>query len=215
MLTFKECTLALLDKKFGLREVSEHEALKDWIAKPAEISDFERQHLLTLRRKLRLNVHDWNETELGYNFIGPLMVLVDFTGEKFNFFAEREFKGTVDGIEMGGRPDGMIASGFREPETPYFCFQEYKKERDPAGDPAGQSLAAMLVAQELNERGHPVYGAHVRGSLWCFMILQGRTYCISDPYVATRDDVFDIFRILKTLRQIVEDLVNSGCAIGI
>jgi len=209
MLTFRECTLAMLDKTFGLHEVAEHPALKDWSERPADISDFEQQHLLMLRRKLRLNVHDWNETELGYNFIGPLMVLVDYTSEKFNFFAQRDFKGTVDGIEIGGRPDGMIASGFREPEKPYFCFQEYKKERDPEGDPAAQALAAMLTAQELNERRHPVYGAYIRGSLWAFMTLQGREYSISDPYVAVRDDIFDIFRILKSLRQIIADLVNS------
>ncbi len=196
----------MLDKTFGLHEVAEHPALKDWSERPADISDFERQHLLMLRRKLRLNVHDWNETELGYNFIGPLMVLVDYTSEKFNFFAQRDFKGTVDGIEIGGRPDGMIASGFREPEKPYFCFQEYKKERDPEGDPAAQALAAMLTAQELNEHRHPIYGAYVRGSLWSFMTLQGREYCISDPYVAVRDDIFDIFRILKSLREIVADL---------
>jgi len=110
---------------------------------------------------------------------------------------------------MGGRPDGMIASGFREPEKPYFCFQEYKKERDPDGDPAAQALAAMLVAQEISEHSHPIYGGYVRGSLWSFMTLQGREYCISDPYVATRDDVFDIFRMLKSLRQIVTDLTNT------
>jgi len=210
MLAFRECTLATLDKTFGLHEVTESRILQDWSDMTVDISDFERQHLHSLRRKLKLNVHDWNETELGYNFIGPVMILIDFTTEKFNFFVERNFKGTVDGIEMGGRPDGMIASGFREPEKQYFCFQEYEKERDPEGDPAAQALAAMLVAQEVNEHSHPIYGGYVRGSLWSFMTLQEREYCISDPYVATRDDVFDIFRILKALRQIITDLADSG-----
>lgn len=208
MLIFKECSLAMLDKTFGLHEVTESRILQDWSEMSADISDFERRCLLNLRRKLRLNVRDWNETELGYNFIGPVMVLVDYTTEKFNFFAERSFKGTVEGIEMSGRPDGMIASGFREPEKPYFCFQEYKKEKDPDGDPAAQSLAAMLVAQEINEHRHPVYGGYVRGSLWSFMVLQGKEYCISEPYVATREDIFDVFRMLKSLKQIITEFVR-------
>jgi len=39
------------------------------------------------------------------------------------------------------------------------------------------------------------------------MTLQGKEYCISNGYMATRDDIFDIFRILKTLKQIVIRLV--------
>ncbi|MCP4353599.1 MAG: hypothetical protein GY795_49765, partial [Desulfobacterales bacterium] len=124
--------------------------------------------------------------------------------------AERLLSGVVDGIEMSGRPDGMIASGFREPEKPYFCFQEYKKEKDAEGDPAAQVLAAMLVAREINERKIPVYGCYVRDRFWFFMVLQDRHYCLSDAFVATRnDDVFDIFRILKVLKQIVIKIIDD------
>ena len=130
MLNFRECTLAKLDKTFTVHQVKTLPALADWLNGESELSDFEYQTLVTLREKLILNVYDWNETELAYNFIGPVLAFVNFTTEKFNFFAERMFNGIVEGIEMGGKPDGMIASGFREPETPYFCFQEYKKFKD-------------------------------------------------------------------------------------
>jgi hypothetical protein len=103
----------------------------------------------------------------------------------------------------------MIASGFRLPEKPYFCFQEYKKEKDPEGDPAGQTLAAMLAAQEINEHRNPIYGCYIRGQMWFFMVLEEKKYCISVPYVATRDDIFDIFLILKALKQIVTELVTN------
>ena len=162
--------------------------------------------------KLLLNAHDWNETELAYNFIGPVMVLVNYTSEAFNFFAERLVSGVVEGFEMSGKPDGMIASGFREPKMPYFCFQEYKKDQDPEGDPAGQVLAAMLVAQVLNEHHHPIYGGYVKGRDWFFMVLRGKQYAISEPYIATRDDVFDIFRILKALKAIIADLVAQDAS---
>ncbi|MCP4353214.1 MAG: hypothetical protein GY795_47795 [Desulfobacterales bacterium] len=207
MRSFKEWTLATLDDTFALEQISTIPAFEQWLNREADISDFEREALITFQEQLRLNVHDWNERELAYNFIGPLIALVKYTTKAFNFFAERMFSGTVDDIEIGGRPDGMIASGFRQPKIPYFCFQEYKKETDPEGDPAAQALAAMLVAQELNAHNAPVYGCYVKGSLWYFMVLQDRSYCISEPYVATRDDVFDIFRILKVLKQIIIDTI--------
>ncbi len=207
MINFKEFTLAKLDKQFGMRQVRHSDALDDWMQGQAVITEFERQMLLTFREKLALNVYDWNETELAYNFIGPVLAIVDYTTERFNFFAERNFGGTVDGIAMEGCPDGIIATGFREPEKPYFCFQEYKREKDPDGDPAAQALAAMLVAQTMNQYDHPMYGCYVKGNIWHFMTLQGREYAISEAYVATRDDIFDIFRILRVLKQIIFDLV--------
>ncbi len=154
MLNFEDCTLVKLDKTFRMEQIQSDAALELWLRRPVELSAFERESLLTFQEELALNVHDWNETELAYNFIGPLMALAKYTTRHSNFFAERLFSGIVDGIEMGGRPDGMIASGVREPETPYFCFQEYKRETDPEGDPAAQALAAMLVAQELNAHRH-------------------------------------------------------------
>ncbi len=206
MRTFKEWTLASLDKTFGLKQKITMPTLETWLSDQAVLSEIERQILMDLQSNLIINVHDWNERELAYNFIGPVMAFIKFTTERCNFFAERLFSGTIDDIEIGGRPDGMIASGFREPETPYFCFQEYKKETDPNGDPAAQALAAMLVAQELNEHHAPVYGCYIKESFWYFMVLQERAYCISEPYVATRDDIFEIFRILKVLKRIIIDL---------
>ncbi len=213
-LSFKECTLAKLEKQFGLKEVMEHAVLQEWVAGTTEISDFERHTLLNLRAMLKVNVHDWNDAELAHYFIGPLLVLVNYTTERFNLFAERLFRGVVEGIEMSGKPDGMIATGLREPEKPYFCFQEYKKEQDPEGDPAGQALAAMLVAQEINEHRQPVYGCYVKGRDWFFMILQGKQYCSSEPYIATRDDIFEIFRMLKVLKQILLILVTNDASNG-
>jgi len=110
-------------------------------------------------------------------------------------------------LELNGRPDGMIASGRRLPNKPYFCFQEYKREIDPNGEPAGQVLAAMLVAQELNEYEHPIYGCYVKGRLWVFLVLQGRQYSLSAGNVATQDDIFTIFKVLRGLKPIIRELI--------
>ena len=201
MLTFQECTLLKLEKTFALQQVRNHSVLQDWLSATADISERERGNLLDLRELLIDNVDDWNEQELALHFIGPLFAFVNFSTERFNAFAERTLTGTVDGIEMLGRPDGMIASGRRAPEIQYFCFQEYKQEKDAQGDPAAQALAAMLVAQALNKREMPVYGCYVRGRNWFFMVLQGKQFCISQNYSSTKDEVFDIFRIFKALKQ--------------
>ena len=207
MLQFSKCTLKQLDKTFGLKQLFDESLLTHWLQQPMEISDFERQVLRFYQQVLLRNMYDWNETELIECFIGPIFTLVNFTTDKVNFFAERSFKGVVDGIELGGEPDGMVASGFREPKKPYFCFQEYKKHKDPDGDPAGQCLAAMLVAQELNKNQHPVYGCYTLGRNWFFMALQGREYAISNSYTVTRDDIFDIFRILRGLRAMIAEWI--------
>jgi len=60
-----------------------------------------------------------------------------------------------------------------------------------------------LVAQELNKNQHPIYGCYILGRDWFFMVLQGRQYAISEVYAATKEDIFDIFRILKGLKAII------------
>ena len=211
MLTFKNCTLDQLDDMFGLKPLplKQMPVLQTWLGGQSEISEQERGYVSLLREYLQEHAEDWNEQELSMNFIGPLFALVKFDYDrKFALFAQRSLNGVVEGTEMGGRPDGMIATGYRRPKKPYFCFQKYKKEKDPEGDPQAQALAAMLVAQEINEHQFPVYGCHVRGRLWFFMVIQGKEYAVSDGYLATREDIFDIFRILKVLKQMIIEQVN-------
>ncbi len=212
MLNFKDCTLEQLDETFGLKPLPSKDmpVLRDWLNGTSEISEFDQAYLLSLQEYLLEHFDNWNEQELALHFIGPLFALVKFDHErKIGLFAERSLSGTVEGIEMNGRPDEMIATGYRAPKKPFFCFQEYKRERDAEGDPAGQALAAMLVAQEINEHRFPVYGCYVRGQVWRFMALQGKEYSISMSYVATKTEIFDILRILKVLKQMVIERVKS------
>ncbi|OQY47021.1 MAG: hypothetical protein B6242_05920 [Anaerolineaceae bacterium 4572_78] len=207
MLKFSECTLLKLDKLFSLKQIRKSPILDDWLNQAIEIADWEEKVLHLLQETLILGVHDWNEFELSQRFIAPMFAIVHFTSESFNLFAERLFGGSVEDVEIQGKPDGIIASGLREPEKPYFCFHEFKRQHETRGDPAGQCLVAMLVAQELNEHKHPIYGCYVVGDTWRFIVLQDKEYCISNPYIAVRDDIFDIFRVLKALKQIIIRLV--------
>ena len=202
--SFIDCTLTFMDKAFKMRQLDTIPALEDWVNTPNDISDFERQNLLHYQRLLTFNVHNWNEAELDVHFIGPMFSLVNFSSYDFNHFSQREVSGTVDKYFLSGKPDSMVASGRREPEKPYFAFQEYKRELDPDGDPAGQALAAMLVGQQMDDVPKTMFGCYVVGSIWKFMALDtNRKYAISQDFSATDDDIFHIFRVLKNLKNIV------------
>lgn len=208
---FATCTLKYLDKTFQLNEVEDLPSLGAWLIRPAEITPFEQESLSRLQKTLNFNVHDWNEQELSLHFIGPIFSLVDFSNPRFNHFAQRDLEAIVDDIRLYGRPDGMVASGRREPEQPFFAFQEYKRNLDPNGDPAGQCLAAMLAGQSLSGNSvSPVYGCFIIGGFWQFMVLEGQQYATSPGYSATSNDLTDIFRILKVLRQLVVERVAGA-----
>ena len=103
----------------------------------------------------------------------------------------------------------MLASGRSEPEAPYFCLYEYKKEKGEDSDSPSQLIINMMTAQAANSNVDVIYGAFVVGSSWFFLILKGREYCISNEYVATRDDIFTIFKILKKLKGIIEEMATE------
>ena len=208
--SFKECTLQFLEKTFQVEEIKTLPSLEGWLKTPTELSEFERQQLIYLREILAFNVHDWNEYELDTHFIGPIFTFVNYSSKKYNHFAQRDLAGTVGDYHLFGKPDGLIATGRREPEKPFFAFQEYKRQLDPTGDPAGQALAAMLVGQSLDEAAKPLYGCYVVGYDWRFMTLEGQHYAISLDYSALTDDIFTIFRILKTLKATIIALTDSG-----
>ena len=205
--SFKDCNLKFLEKTFGIEQIDMLPALDNWLAMPSELSAFEEESLLHLRKVLTFNIHDWNEFELDSHFIGPIFTLVDFSTKKFNHYSQRYLQGQVGDYQLYGKPDGIVSAGRRDPETPYFAFQEYKKELDPNGDPAGQALAAMLVGQSLNDDySEPVYGCYVNGRNWYFMVLLGTEYSISQDFSATTNDIFKIFSTLKALKEIVTQL---------
>lgn len=70
-------------------------------------------------------------------------------------------------------------------------------------------LVTMLAAQKLNHDGKPVYGCYVMGRLWFFVVLQGGDYAGSLAYDATKDEIKDIFSILKKTKAIIVKLITA------
>jgi hypothetical protein len=215
---FKQCTVSLLDKTFGIRQGKKSPVLNDWMksAKSVKLKASEKAVLNLYQETLISNLVSWNEQELALNFIGPVVALVQIGSDEkgYNLFAERPVSGiltSVNGedIAFNGKPDTFIASGFREPEIPFFSFHEHKPEIDGSGDPVGQVLAAMLVGQQQNiDAALPIYGCYVIGQNWYFLVLEGKKYTIASPFATTNKEIFDVFKVLKALKSIVEDRVS-------
>ena len=203
---FKDWTLTKLDKAFGLQQIWDCELLEKWqsLSQNVVISEFDEQIPLKLQNPLIKGGRAWNEAELESKFITPLIIQSDIDDGEIGYFLERHLKGGVGEYELTGIVDGMIATGFREPDIPFFCMHEYKKSIENAGMPDAQALVAMLVAREINENKKPIYGMYIVGLMWNFMLLNGNDYCISRGYNAEVEDVFDIFKMLKALKNIIK-----------
>ncbi|MEM7532039.1 MAG: hypothetical protein AAF639_07685 [Chloroflexota bacterium] len=215
--TFGECTRPKLEKWFGLRRALTSSVLDSWLQASVEITEQERIALQMFQSELILGHDALSEQELSMSFIGPILTMARFMEPyRFKLFSGRKIGTKVAGVdrevELSGEPDGMIATGYWEPEILMFAFSEYKKMLDPHGDPAGQALAAMLVGQTLNAEPIPLYGCYVIGHNWYFMVLEGKAYTISNSFSALGDEAFDIFRILKALRKIIEDYTLTEVA---
>ena len=205
---FREWTLDKIDDAFGLRQVRKLAELDSLLAFEYEINDYERQYLTDLSDSYYLGGDSWNEVELENKIISPLFVFSKISNEQFSYFLERDLALTIGDYDLSGRVDGMIATGFRNPKKPYFCMNEYKRATDPDGDPQGQAMIAMLVAQQLNGAEKPIYGCYIVGKQWVFMALVGKIYAMSKSFACDdNNDIFDIFRILKSLRLHIEKLI--------
>lgn len=208
--TFRQCTLGLLEKLFDVEQVEYLPSLKDWMSLPTSITPFERQLIDYYQDTMRFNSQSWNEQELALNFIGPFLGILKFKSKKYNLFSERPLDEIIKDINgedifLNGKPDGIIASGFRDPETPFFSFHEHKPEAESSSDPAAQVLAAMIVGQAKNKDKSPMYGCYIIGQNWYFLILEGKQYAIATPLAATGDEILDIFRIMKSLKAIIDN----------
>ena len=204
----RDWTLDSIEQTFGLLQVRSLPILDELLAHKHEADAYEQRYLGSLREDyLMLGGDDWNEVELENKLISPLIVFSNISNQKYSYFLERELRDTLGEHEISGRVDGMIATGFRNPRKPYFCLSEYKRGTDPNGDPKGQALIAMLMAQHMNDNAKPIFGSYIIGRNWCFMALVGKEYAISTDFSCVDDEIFDIFRIMKSLRIQIEKLI--------
>ncbi len=210
---FRDWSLDSIDTTFGTAQVETLPILEELLSYEYATDQFEN-HNLDILRKTYLNFggDDWNEVELENKLISPIIVFAEIANQKYSYFLERELSGIIGEHEIFGKVDGMIATGYRSPKVPYFCLNEYKRQTDPNGDPRGQALIAMMIAQEINNNHNrnadrPILGCYVIGRSWYFMALTGKQYAISKDFSCVDDEIFDIYRILKGLKIQIEKMI--------
>jgi hypothetical protein len=204
--SFKYWLTQEIHQEFNLNRELNHDILNEWLRSDEAINDAEKGRLDELSHNLMMNAEYWNEEELKIKFIGPLLDLVKFDDEKFRIFYDRPLTAQVDGITLSGTVDMMVATGFQIPTTPFFCIHEYKQENKRDGDPKGQLLIEMIAAQAINNAeskyiNKPIYGCYVLGRNWFFMVLQDKKYSVSSGFDASQEDIFQVFRILRNIKQ--------------
>ena len=196
-------------ERFAVRKKQRCETLNDWLNATEVLDDIEKYLLVQVRSELELYQREWNEEELKINFIAIIFFLAKITvPEKVHTFFERRLSGTVENIPISVVVDCMVATPTYaiRPQTPYFFMQEFKRSISDDHDPEGQMLAAMILAQELNKDGKPLYGCWLQGKNWNFTTLIERDYCVSKQFDAT--DMEDLHQIVFILRKLKDLILN-------
>jgi hypothetical protein len=158
------------------------------------------------RENLEIYGEYWNEEELKMNFLAILFYIAQLREiKKIDIFYERtlswEFNGKTEKVIC----DCLLAKpfGIYAPEIPYFFLQEFKKQKQNE-DAEGQMLLAMLIAQQENNNGKPIYGCYLQGKFWVFTSLHDKNYCVSRAYDATQTaDLYQIIFMLRALKQVI------------
>ncbi len=207
MRTFGSFTFEEVGEMFGIKRVFQLDLLTDWLDAPLHIDTIQEFLLNRLKNHLFKQVLNWNEDEFKMFFIGPLIEFADLETDDFKPFTQRTLEATIQGIKVKGKVDFMISKGMRTAKPPYFCIHEYKQEVDREGEPLGQLLIAMLSAQTNNEQKHPILGAYILGRSWFFVVLEDNKYTVSEAYVASSDDIFQIFAILQKSKEIIQRFI--------
>ena len=154
--------------------------------------------------KTENQIQYWNEQELVIKYLSLILDLADIQGVDFNSFAERILGAKVDGIEFSGIVDFLIAKGRYEPRNPYFFIQEFKKAKNPSGDPLAQLLGELLVAQVIN-KNNEIYGLYIVGQFWYFIAMKGREFTELSPLDSTNlEDLEIILSHLNWVKEYIE-----------
>jgi hypothetical protein len=195
---------------FGLERLTDSDKLpllQAWLCAETSLNAGEEYLFNLIFTDAKANIDSWHEEDLKMKFISFVLRLGHLVDDgNYHTYFERTVEATVDGYFLKTKTDFMLAKGILDmPQQPYFHFQEWKRHRDPTGDPVAQLLEAFLCAQVLNQQSLPLYGCTITGKYWEFVLLSGKTYAISESYDCTKkEDLMRIIAILRKFKYILE-----------
>ncbi len=206
----QQWTEAELVLAFKLNRITDYETplVKEWLTVQNPVFSVGEQYIFEMiYPKVISKITGWSEEDLKMKFICfvlELGYLIDF--DNFVTFFDKKISGVVEGVSLSVKSDFMMATGFMNLyKNPYFHFQEYKPQLNPAGEPMAQLLEAFLIAQEKNQNGKPLYGVEVIGATWRFVVMLQKDYCISKSFDCTdKEDLMKIIAILRKFKEILQ-----------
>ena len=157
-------------------------------------------------------IDSWTEQELVIKHLSVILNNAHLKGDSYNTFAGRPIGACIDGYDLSGFVDFLVASGRYEPTKPYFFVHEFKKSISHSGDPFAQLLGELLVAQKINNSyTQDIYGLVVVGRLWYFVILNQKQFTKLQPLNSTDySDLQEIFNKLAGVKQYIEEEVKKS-----
>ena len=175
--------------------------MAEWLNATTIFTEFDQLIVQRIRKEAFENIEAWAEEDLKMNFIAFVIDLAGLKATKtIRTFYDKTISATVEGIFLKTKTDFMIAKGVLDlAKNPYFHFQEYKRDKDPNGDPMAQLIEAFLCAQEINQNGKPLYGCCVIGRFWYFVTMEKKEYCVSMAYDCTNEA--SLQKIIAILRK--------------
>lgn len=201
-------TTGLVIKTFHLERVYEGFALlEDLMTVENDLTAIDIEMLDYRRAQLTRHVNGWNEETLKMKFIAFILDMARYDVGDIQGVFETEMSAIVQNHPLKVVADFTVAKVIEDYiDKPYFYFHEYKQKKN-AKDPAAQVLLAMLIAQVHNQDGKPIYGCHVIGELWHFMVMQDDKYAMHKGLNATEPD--DLQEILLILRKVKSILIKN------
>ena len=208
---FKDWLYEEVNDAFGLTELVTHPVLEKLKTIKLPENHSKRNDLENLKELLKKYINSWNEDEYKFMFISRFIGLADYNSENYKVFTQRplSIKYDNDTKKTEGLVEFMLAKGLQIPRKPHFFLHEYKPEKRRDNDPLGQLLIAMVAAQKLNQDDKPIYGIYVNGRNWFIVILDDKTYSVSNPYVATDEDIYDLFAVLLYIKELMEEIYST------
>jgi hypothetical protein len=176
----------------------------EWFETPYQIKEEEVIFFGNLIQKHRTRMSFYMEEDLKAKFIIPILNLVDFMVAPISDWYDGSLSGMVNGVEIKGFADFMVATGIDQAKKPYFFIQEFKPSL-PDRNPEVQLLAELLIAIEKNKTTI-MRGGYIIGQFWKFIILEkiGENqfeYFVSPAFDALKlPDLTQIYVILQAVK---------------
>ncbi len=198
--SFSNIKFSELKKIVPLEKGSSQTKFEEWFSLPYHLTDEEIYFLqdhLDFHKDL---VPYYSEENLKVKFIAVILNKIRFANKKINDFYDASLTAVVNGVELNGFADYMVAKGTDEPEQPYFFLQEFKPSQ--VGKKVDDQLFAELVAAIALNETNVIRGCYIIGQNWYFVIMEKDQ---NNNYFAHISKQFDSLEI-EDLLQIYKNL---------